>query len=317
MVMTMYSKDISYFLTLAHYCSVTAAAQALEISQSALSVFLKNLEHSLGVSLFYRSRQGLALTAEGLEYLTYCKAVDEHHKSLQNRLNQLTNGKSSTLTIGVPSRRSPLLIPPLLKLMKHQAPQLNLSFIEATQNTLMSLLEQGKIDLCFTNYFAHHKHYRAFELGFDPLVILIPPALRKHITPRIKKGFRHPWIQLPQLREHTFILPGKHQSLRHYIDILFQELSLKPQNTCEIHNIETAITLAQEDYGIAFSLESYVKHLPLRPEPALYTSGKYQLGAHIFLSCRKQTEHTEGVKEVLFCAQQLFSKAHSSKKQND
>ena len=47
-------KDMQYILTIANYGNLTKAADALFLSQPALSIHLKQLENSLGLQLFER-----------------------------------------------------------------------------------------------------------------------------------------------------------------------------------------------------------------------------------------------------------------------
>ncbi|QJW83351.1 LysR family transcriptional regulator [Ramlibacter terrae] len=53
------------FLAVAEHCSFRAAAQRMHISQSALSVQIRQLERMLGVPLFHRTTRSVNLTAEG------------------------------------------------------------------------------------------------------------------------------------------------------------------------------------------------------------------------------------------------------------
>ena len=55
-------KDMQYILTIANYGNLTKAADALFLSQPALSIHLKHLENSLGLQLFERKGRKMILT---------------------------------------------------------------------------------------------------------------------------------------------------------------------------------------------------------------------------------------------------------------
>ena len=57
---------LEYFLTLAQEGSVSAAAEALHVSQPTLSRQLMDLERELGTTLFLRGRRGITLTEDGM-----------------------------------------------------------------------------------------------------------------------------------------------------------------------------------------------------------------------------------------------------------
>ena len=57
---------LRYFLEIAKEGSMTAAAETLHVSQSALSKQMKDLEYELGKNLFRRESRGQSLTDEGI-----------------------------------------------------------------------------------------------------------------------------------------------------------------------------------------------------------------------------------------------------------
>ena len=67
----MNSLEIQYFLTIVKYGSFTEAAQALSVSQPAISKQIRQLEAELGCSLFTRSGRTLSLTEAGQAYHAY------------------------------------------------------------------------------------------------------------------------------------------------------------------------------------------------------------------------------------------------------
>ena len=62
-------RHIRAFLTVARLCNFTRATNELHVSQSALTVQIKQLEDALGVVLFDRSRRGVSLTQAGKDVL--------------------------------------------------------------------------------------------------------------------------------------------------------------------------------------------------------------------------------------------------------
>ena len=67
-------KDMQYILTIANYGNLTKAADALFLSQPALSIHLKQLENSLGLQLFERKGRKMILTYAGEEFVKKCRS---------------------------------------------------------------------------------------------------------------------------------------------------------------------------------------------------------------------------------------------------
>lgn len=83
----------------ANYQSVSKAAKLSELSQSAASQALQEVERELGISLFDRSRRPLAPTSAGKVYLEYCRDVLRRHDVMQAELASLRQQADGTVRI--------------------------------------------------------------------------------------------------------------------------------------------------------------------------------------------------------------------------
>lgn len=73
--------QLTAFQTVARTGNLTRAAEALHLSQSALSTQIKNLEEELGVALFARQAKGMRLTRAGEMLLPHAESVLEKRRS--------------------------------------------------------------------------------------------------------------------------------------------------------------------------------------------------------------------------------------------
>lgn len=83
-------QSLSYIVAVAEVGSITEAAKRLHISQPSLSASVKEAEREVGFKIFTRSRSGIALTKEGVEFLGYARQVIQEMRLLEDRfiLNQ-------------------------------------------------------------------------------------------------------------------------------------------------------------------------------------------------------------------------------------
>ena len=78
-------QQLRYLIAISEHGSINAAAQNLYISQSSLSIAVKELERELGISIFMRSNRGVTLTSDGTELLGYARQVVEQADMLEAR----------------------------------------------------------------------------------------------------------------------------------------------------------------------------------------------------------------------------------------
>jgi DNA-binding transcriptional LysR family regulator len=78
-------QQLKYLLAVSEKGSITEAAKGLFISQPSLSNAIRDLEKETGLILFTRSRAGIALTKEGLEFLGYARQVTEQMDLLESK----------------------------------------------------------------------------------------------------------------------------------------------------------------------------------------------------------------------------------------
>ena len=83
----------------AQFHSVSKAARLNEVSQSAASQAIQEVERELGVDLFDRSRRPLAVTAAGKLYLEYCRDLLRRHDELEASLGRLKKEANGTVRV--------------------------------------------------------------------------------------------------------------------------------------------------------------------------------------------------------------------------
>lgn len=77
--------ELKYIVKIVECGSMNEASHELYVSQPALSSSVKELENELGIEIFTRSSQGIALTVDGAEFLTYARQVLDQSALLEER----------------------------------------------------------------------------------------------------------------------------------------------------------------------------------------------------------------------------------------
>ncbi|RWO70336.1 MAG: LysR family transcriptional regulator [Mesorhizobium sp.] len=136
---------IRTFITVADKASMTAAANALHLTQGAVSQQVKRLEEALGSSLFTRDRRGLRLTRAGEQLFGRGKRLlalnDEIWAEMAGTL------VAGQVRLGVPYDLVGTLLAPVLKTYAETYPQIEISLVCASSPELTAALAAGTIDL--------------------------------------------------------------------------------------------------------------------------------------------------------------------------
>ena len=136
------------FVAVADTGGVTRAAGLLNLTQSAVSMQLKRLEESLGVSLLDRSGRGVALTAGGDQLLGYARRMLALNDEVVGRLTaQEFEGE---ITLGVPHDVVYPFIPQVLQRFNAAFPRMRVNLISSFTRKLRELYARGECAMILT-----------------------------------------------------------------------------------------------------------------------------------------------------------------------
>lgn len=93
------SRKLTYFLKVCETGSIAQAADALFISQQALSKAIESLEQELGVPLFIRSPKGLSLNRYGCVLQEEAWRMEKQQESLLRRIDAIRAGQASSVSV--------------------------------------------------------------------------------------------------------------------------------------------------------------------------------------------------------------------------
>lgn len=140
------------FLTVADSKSLTEASNKLNISVPAISKNIINLEEFLGMTLFYRTNNGMRLTLAGKELYEYIdegfSCIDLGEKLVLSK-KDIANGE---ISIGVPTHIATSFLMKPLREANKDYPNLQIKIISRSDGLdLLNLLENHKVDFVIDN----------------------------------------------------------------------------------------------------------------------------------------------------------------------
>ncbi|RVU54387.1 LysR family transcriptional regulator [Anaerosphaera multitolerans] len=110
-------QQIQYVDAIAHFKSMNKAAQHLFVSQPTLSQSIKDLEEEIGITIFERSRKGVLLTEDGIEFLRISKNILSELEYIQE--HYVAKSNEENLQFQVSSQHYAFVVDAFLKFLKN------------------------------------------------------------------------------------------------------------------------------------------------------------------------------------------------------
>lgn len=195
-------RHLRYFLAVADCGHVTRAAQRLHISQPPLSRAIRELEAELGVELFARQRQRIALTPIGAAVADDARAVVAQADGLVRHARALSSGESGRIRVGyVDGAMQGGVLSAHLRNLRLHAPSLVVDLVAASTETQLSALANNQLDVAIL--YTPRKWpdgIASSKLLSDSMRLVVSTednlASRRSITPSDLEA--SPWVALPR-----------------------------------------------------------------------------------------------------------------------
>lgn len=245
-------RQLEYATAVARHESVTLAAEALHVSQPALSVALAQLEGHLGTPLFLRRPGGpMRPTSFGRGFLDRAEAILAD-------IARLTEGADTAtpVTLACFEDLAPLILAPLLARARRDCPDIRITPLVAGFEALADHLARGRADLALT-----------YDLGLAGTLDRTEVA---RLTPHAVMAADHRLagaggLCLADLAAEPLILADQGLSVGH-MRALFTRAGLVPQIAHRAASLELMRSFAANGLGVGISYS--------RPAPGVSYDGR-------------------------------------------
>lgn len=138
--------QLRHLISLAETGSFTRSAQALFLTQPALSRSIQALEEELGQPLFDRIGRRSVLTPFGAETLLRARQLVADADDLAHSGRQMQAGQTGTIRVGLGAGPGAMLMTPLLRTMAQSHPKVHVDITRGDTETLVSALRARDLD---------------------------------------------------------------------------------------------------------------------------------------------------------------------------
>jgi DNA-binding transcriptional LysR family regulator len=155
------------FLVLAKAKNMTKAARQLHRSQSALSLQIQRLEEWVGKPLFHRTKRGVELTQEGVEFVGYAQRFLKQEEEMLAHFRQ--PDLRGEISIGTPEDLATAYLPPILSAFVEAHPAILLTVDCQLTVHLLQGFSEGVYDLILVKQDPRFRHPLTREVWKEPL----------------------------------------------------------------------------------------------------------------------------------------------------
>ena len=238
------------FKEVAEAGNITAAAQTLFISQSAVSQSIKQLEAELQTRLFARNSRGVTLTADGRMLYEYVRSAMGLLETGEEKLSQSRDLQMGHLTIGASDTVTSQFLLPYLDRFHRQYPAIHIQIISGRSHKVLGLLQSGKVDIAFASTPQEGASLETF------------PCLATHSIfvagAEDPCDFDHVYT-LEEIARFPLILLERKASSRLYLEKYFLQNGLHLNPEIELGARSLLVDLAAIGFGVAGVTEEFVR----------------------------------------------------------
>jgi LysR family hca operon transcriptional activator len=248
-------RHLRYFVAVAEELNFTRAATRLHTSQPSLSQQIRQLESALGVALFERSRQHVALTGAGRIFLRESKEILGRIDQASRLAKQAAEGRAGELSVGTFPSADIRILPELRPLVAARLPHVRLVLHSKYAVEPVSGLLSGALDVAFMRGPVDSGELQSRDLLREQIVVMLPAHHPLSRRKRVPVGLLH---DLPCIMMDRSLSPALYDA----IAALYHQAHIRMHAVSSADNILGHLRMVQEGLGFALLPDSMGALLP-------------------------------------------------------
>lgn len=234
--------DLQAFRAVVENGSFRKAAEAVKITQPALSRRIEKLESALNVKLFERTTRKVSLTTVGRAFMPEVERVlDDLDNALMN-ISEVASSRTESVTIACVPSAAYYFMPQVISEFHRLYPRIKITVVDSSANEVNGAVASGEADFG-VSFSGHLSPEVAFELLLEERYVMAcrrdhPLASRESVT----------WSEM---YEHDYITLDKTSGNRIIMSQALKRLHPSKPAICETRHVTTAIGLVEAGLGVA------------------------------------------------------------------
>jgi len=235
-------ESLKVFCDLVDTQSFSKTAVLNDVTQSAVSQQIKNIEKRQDKKLLEREKRRISLTAEGELFYRYSKEIVRRYEEMQHRIEALDGVVSGTVRLSSIYSVGMLELGPYVKSYLKAFPRVNLRLSYNRAQRVYGDVAAGEVDLGIVAYAKAQRNMEMIPFSQDQLVVICNPD--------------HPWagrseIRIQELDQVPFIGFNEETPTRQALDQLFRKRKVNPEIVMELDHIATIKNAVEVGLGVS------------------------------------------------------------------
>ena len=217
--------QIDAFVEVARTGKVSRAADALYVTQPALTARLQRLEAELDTKLFVRTPRGMKLTESGDAFLPHAVKTLDSLADGRRIVNAFERGGAGRLALGAAPAISTYVLPGILKRFATSHPRVSVSVRTGHSEEVLELVLREQADIGLVRELRH------------PDIVSTPLYEDR--------------IRLDDISREQLVLFDRTSSYAELTNAVFRGAGVRPEAVMELDNIDAAKKMVQQGFGVA------------------------------------------------------------------
>ncbi len=236
-------QQLEYFRTVARLEHVTQAAEALRMTQPALSRAIARLEREVGVTLFDHRGRSVKLNRYGTAFLRHVERALATIEEGRREITDLADRESGVVAFGFAHALGTRVVPDLIASFRETHPRARFQLLQNASHIILDELLAGDVDLALVSPMPKTgERIESAVLASEELFLAVP---HEHKFAQRKN------IKLAQLADETFVCLREGYAFRSLTDQFCAQAGFTPKIAFEGEEIATLRSLVGVGLGVA------------------------------------------------------------------
>jgi DNA-binding transcriptional LysR family regulator len=243
-------RHLKYFVAVAEELHFGRAAARVGIAQPPLSQQIKTLEEEAGVTLLFRTKRRVELTAAGAAFLIEARAALAHAGQAVVVAQRAASGQSGHISVGFVSSAVCGKMSSIFITMRKRFPDVSLELHDMTSEEQVEAMKEGKLDVGLVRPPVASAQTLSMEIVWrEPLVAVLPKG---HRLAREKE------VAIQNLAEEPFLIVPRRMGPGFFDQImgLCLRAGFAARVVQEARTVQTIVSLVASGMGISLVPES-------------------------------------------------------------
>lgn len=285
-------------LAIAEHKNISRAAEAVFMTQPALTLRLNRYETELGVKLFDRSKSPVRITREGEYYIQEMSQIRIAEEKMRSHLHGMASETEQSITLGIGFNRGSYWLPDLLPRLMAEFPDCDFQIREASDRELEKLVKQGDVDIGIIGSPVFSSEISVRKLGVEKLFLAVPRQNRIFQNEENVEMYSvmNPFVITDHkvLLHQTFVVGSNSYGFSRIMNSIFDAFRIQPEKTLNVGNTTTSYHLSAGGLGISIMSQA-MENMPVpsnvcRPVPCVVEGISLDRSVNLILKSANREE---------------------------